>query len=137
DHAHLDQRLRQPDRGQPVLGSRIVAGGVQCLRHGGDGHGALALTVDLGKAIAEGGHGAAQVVEIHRAAAVDDGLEVVEVDLSATGRFGHAPHHGGGGKEANLGMTAEQLEDLFGIEAAAAGNDVQGASGYQDRKSVV
>ena len=55
--------------------ARMRGIGMRALVQRGDAHRALALAVDLGEPMAEHGMRAVEIGEVHRPAAIDDGLE--------------------------------------------------------------
>ena len=106
----------------------MVAVGQLGAREGGDGHRAFALTVDLHEAVAQGGQGIAQVVGIHGAAAVDDGLEARHIRARGPHMLHQPVHHGGCGKQRELAHRGGQLHQFGGLEAARQGYDMARAA---------
>ena len=131
-HAHLDAGLRLADRrGQP-LPVRVRAVGDQLARQRGDGHRAFALAVDLDQPRAEGGQRLLQVGQVHRRTAVDDRLDAL-AGITLTARLvGHPLDHGWRREQAQLPVTAGQLEQLAGAEAARYRHHVARAAAHVD-----
>ena len=103
--------------------------GMGVLVEGSDAHRALALSVDLGQPMAEHGMRAVQIREIHRPAAIDDGLEAGMVGGRRRRMLGQALDHGRRAEQRHAAMQPKQLEDLGRIEAAARRDHLAGGFG--------
>src|SRR5919106_449367 len=128
DH-DLDHRLRRADRGEALRVAGVRDIGMRPLVQGGKAHRALALAVDLGEAIAEHVVGAIEIGEVHRTAAVDDGLEPKMIGARRARMLGQALHHGRRREHGDTLVLPEQLEDLGLVEAAACRNHLAGRLG--------
>src|SRR6185369_14739674 len=101
----------------------------------GDGHRRLALAVDLHETLPHGGDGIADVGEIHRPTAIDDGAQPLAVLAAAFCGVDQPAHHGGGSKHHDIVELAAEVEHLVGIEATALRNDMP-STGARDREIV-
>ena len=121
-------------RGTPTLCSRSRHRGwfrsrVVCLGQGGDRHRRLALPVDLGQPGAEDGEGVLQVGQVHRCAAIDDGLQVGEVGGGDGPVAGQPLHHGGSGEERHSRPAPQQGGDLVAVDTAGLRHDAHRPAG--------
>ena len=115
----LDPGLGDADRRETLQVPRMRAVGEVLAAERGDRHRALALAVDLDEALAHHRERVLDVGEIHRPAAVDDGLEPVERGVRRARVVDEALDHGRRGEHRDAGMDARKLEDLGGVEPAA------------------
>ena len=99
DDPDLDVGAGNADALQALPPSGMDPVGMVCLGQGRDRHRCLALPVDLGQAGTEDGEGILQVGQVHRCAAVDDGLQVGEVGRGDGPVAGQPLHHGGSSEE--------------------------------------
>jgi hypothetical protein len=127
-HAHFHAGMRHAHRGDALGPARV--GGVGQMRacQGGDGHGALALAVDLHELLAQGVQRAAQVLHVHGAAAVDDGLEAVRGGARAPHVLHQAMHHGRRGEERQPPHAGGEPHQLGWVETAGFGHHVARAA---------
>ena len=138
-NAHQHRRLRHTDRGQPlpVPGVRAVA---QVLpRQSGGHHRRFALAVNLHQARPHHAQSALDVSQVHRRAAINNGLE-----RRGTIRCGAASifckidqtfDDGGSGKSREWPERPAQLKQLGRIDAAGGRNHVAGTR-HQVRNGV-
>src|SRR5581483_12216176 len=103
--------------------------GVTRFRKRGDRHRAFALAVDLRESVPEHLHRMLAVLHVHRAAAVDNGLQVRRVGMRSRSAFHQPLYHGRCGEEAHTTMRRDQGKDFGGVEVAALGNHLRRASG--------
>jgi hypothetical protein len=96
-------------------------------RQAGDGHRRFALAVDLHHHIAEARQCRLAVGDVHRSAAIDDGLEAGQGIVVAV--LDQALDHGRRGEHRHAAMRAQQLEDFGRLEAARFRGDVESAVG--------
>ncbi len=95
-----------------------------------DGHRGLALPVDLGEDRAERGHRLFEALDVHGAAAVDDGAQVRR---RAAAGVHEALHHGRRQEGRRAGMGRAQVEELLGVEGAGGRHHLPGAAQHVGR----
>jgi hypothetical protein len=101
----------------------MVPVGVVCLGQGGDRHRRLALPVDLSQAGAEDVEGVLQVGQVHRCAAIDDGLQMGMVG-GGDGPVADQPlHHGWRSEERHARPAPQQGSDLVAVYAPGLRHD--------------
>ena len=125
----LDHGLGAPDRGEPGLVARVVPVHVLGARERRDGHGALALAVDLHEALAQARHGLLQVLHVHGAAAVNHGLEVAGPGARRLRVLHQSLDHGRRGEHGGARVVRDEREDLRRVELPALGHDLERAHG--------
>ena len=147
-HQHLTHLARWQWRIVPVADAQAYAGkgnphraqargiarmgdvAVQVLGHRGDGHRRLALAIDLRKLVAKALHRALGILDIHRPAAVDDGLDIVAVGVTAC--VDQALDHGRRGEHgqaAQAFLCAQQGKDFVRVETAGLWHGVERGAG--------
>ena len=90
----------------------------------GDAHRRFTLAVDLHKTLAHGGDGVADIGEVHRPAAVDDGAQALAVLAAAFGGIDQPPHHRRRCEHHDIAKLPADVEHFVRIETAGFGNDV-------------
>ena len=90
----------------------------------GDGHRRLPLAVDLDELRPEVVERPPGVLHVHRPAAVDDGLQMVEVRAPDPRRLEQPHDHRRGEEEARPRVGVEEVDDLLRMEPAALGDDL-------------
>ena len=119
---HLDGELRKARRADDRLVSRVARVRVPALPEARDAHRAFALAVELGEAGAERCEGGFDVGDVHRRAAIDEGLEAWE---RAEAPVSDQPvQHGGRREHGHAAPAACQLPDLASIETARLWRDL-------------
>ena len=119
---------RHAGAGETQLPLGMAAVGMCGLVEAGDGHGALALAVEIVELGAQQRECALQIGEVHRGAAVDDGLEAARVGRTCAGVIDEARHHGGRSEHADVFGCRQRVEHLVGFERAFE-DDVVAAAG--------
>ena len=123
-HPHLDPGARKADRGQPVLVTRVIGHRMVPLREPGDGHRRLALGEELVEPRTPRLQRAAQIRDVHRTAAVGDGLQVRRVHVPGAGGVHQAREHRRRGEEAHPLARVHDRGDLVRREVPTLRNDV-------------
>ncbi len=116
--------LRDADRAELCVIVPRDCGGEHGARHRGDGHRRFALAVDLRKLRSQCGERRLAILDVHRCAAADDALEVVEPRAAKRGMRDQALDHGRRGEEAGIRPAREERHDLARIEATRIRHDV-------------
>ena len=96
------------------------------LRQRRDRHRGLALAVDLRELRAEHRHGPLAIGDVHRAAAIDDGLETARVGGRGARMFDQPLDHGGRREHRHAGVHPGEIENFTGIEAATGRDHLHG-----------
>src|SRR5664280_884293 len=135
DHSDVTYRKRLAHAGDPTLPTRVAVVGDDVMAERGDGHRRLALTVNLGQAVAHGFSRANQVIDVHRAAAVDNRPERRGAFDTRTrlGDVGDEPVDDGGcGEQRHVPQRLGNVADLCSVEPPAGREDVPGAVQHED-----
>ena len=119
DDAHLDVRPGRPHRPEPLEVAGVTGVEMELAREPGDGHRRFPLAVDLDELRPEDIERPPGVLDVHRPAAVDDGLQVVEVRAPDPPRLEQPHDHRRGEEEARPRMGVEEVDDLLRVETPA------------------
>ena len=98
--------------------------GVQRALQRGDRHRRFTLAVDLHEALAHHAQRLADVGEIHRAAAIDDGAQPLAGFAAALGGLDQALDHGRRGEHRDVAELLAETEHLVRIEPAGLRHDM-------------
>jgi hypothetical protein len=102
--ADFDAGEGRAHRGQPFQAPRVRGVGMVGARQAGDGHRRFALAVDLHQHIAEARQCRLTVGDVHRSAAIDDGLQAGQGIVVAV--LDQALDHGRRGEHRHAAMRA-------------------------------
>ena len=119
--------LRSADRSQPFQITRMAGLHVPFAAERGDRHRRFALAVNLHEALAHHRNGLANVCEIHRPAAIDDGADAFAVFAAAFGGIDQSADHGRCAKHHDIVELTGEIEHFIRIESAGFRDDVSPA----------